>query len=76
MSLFKEPFDEKIVLQLDKRQEIFGKNIRSPQDIAYLNSKQKEDNDRFIKLEKRISHLEEENYQLKKQLNQDKKNEK
>ena len=39
MSLFKEPFDEKIVLQLDKRQEIFGKNIRSPQDIAYLNSK-------------------------------------
>jgi len=39
MSLFKEPFDANIIGQLNKRQDIMGKDNRSPQDIAYLNGK-------------------------------------
>ncbi len=39
MSLFKEPFDASIIGQLNKRQDIMGKDNRSPQDIAYLNGK-------------------------------------
>jgi hypothetical protein len=39
MSLFKEPFDDVIIGQLNKRQDIIGKDNRTPQDIVYLNSK-------------------------------------
>jgi hypothetical protein len=39
MSLFKEPFDANIIGQLNKRQDIMGKDNRSSQDIAYLNGK-------------------------------------
>ena len=39
MSLFKEPFDEKIIGQLNKRQDVIGKDIHSTQDTVYLNSK-------------------------------------
>ena len=39
MSLFKEPFDLIISGSLALRQELMGKENRSPQDIAYLNSK-------------------------------------
>jgi hypothetical protein len=39
MSLFKEPFDASIIGQLNQRQDIMGKDNRSPQDIAYLNGK-------------------------------------
>jgi hypothetical protein len=39
MSLFKEPFDESIAKQLEKRQELIGNQNRTPKDIAYLNAK-------------------------------------
>ena len=39
MSLFKEPFDDRIAGQLGIRQDIIGRDLRTSQDIVYLNSK-------------------------------------
>lgn len=39
MSLFKEPFSEEIKDSLDIRQEIIGKDTRTPKELAFLNSK-------------------------------------
>ena len=39
MSLFKEPFDDRIADQLGIRQDIIGRDLRTSQDIVYLNSK-------------------------------------
>ena len=39
MSLFKEPFNDTIIDQLNKRQDIIGSDNRTPQEIVYLNSK-------------------------------------
>lgn len=39
MSLFKEPFKREIKESLDIRQEIMGKNNRTPKELTFLNSK-------------------------------------
>jgi hypothetical protein len=39
MSLFKEPFAPAIKKQLEARQDIIGRDLRTSQDIVYLNSK-------------------------------------
>jgi predicted chitinase len=39
MSLFKEPFDPEVAGQLTARQNLIGKENRSPSDLVYLNSK-------------------------------------
>jgi len=39
MSIFKEPFSQEIKDSLDIRQEIIGKDIRTPKELTFLNSK-------------------------------------
>jgi len=47
---------------------IFSNKSKIDEIISYINSKEKEDQERFKKIEKRLSELEKENAELKKQL--------